>query len=135
MILSAINMGNTNMGVVNEYTEKLFSYGTLRYEPVQLSTFGRTLTGLPDVLRGYKLSQLQIKDPNVIATSGEAIHPILMATNNFTDKVEGVVFDVTSKELELADRYEVADYQREKVTLASGAHAWVYVGRQQKSRG
>jgi len=30
-------------------TELLFSYGTLQLEAVQLSTFGRTLVGTPDV--------------------------------------------------------------------------------------
>jgi hypothetical protein len=36
-------------------TEKLFSYGTLQYEAVQLDTFGRTLLGQKDVLLGYRL--------------------------------------------------------------------------------
>lgn len=108
-------------------TEKLFSYGTLRYEAVQLSTFGRKLNGSADILSGYKLSQLQITDPDVVATSGEAIHPILITTDNEIDKVDGIVFDVTLKELELADLYEVAEYKRVSVTLHSGIRAWVYV--------
>lgn len=108
-------------------TEKLFSYGTLRYEAVQLSTFGRKLVGNPDTLSGYKLSQVTITDSNVIAVSGDDTHPILIATHNENDKVDGVVFDITAKELELADRYEVADYKRVGVTLCSGVFAWVYV--------
>lgn len=108
-------------------TEKLFSYGTLRYEGVQFSTFGRKLNGSPDILNGYKLSQLQINDPHVVATSGEAVHPILIATGNMTDEVNGIVFDVTSKELALADQYEVADYKRVNVKLLSGLCAWVYI--------
>jgi hypothetical protein len=99
----------------------------LRYENVQLSTFGRKLNGSPDILKGYKLSQLQITDPHVIATSGEAIHSILIATRDITDEVQGWVFDVTSKELGLADQYEVADYKRISVKLVSGLFAWVYV--------
>lgn len=108
-------------------SEKLFSYGTLRCEEVQLSTFGRKLVGQIDTLDGYKLSQVQINDPDVIATSGETIHPILIATGNKKDKVDGVVFDVTLMELELADQYEVSDYKRLKVKLISGGFAWVYV--------
>jgi hypothetical protein len=121
--LSEINKMTMN----NLYTEKLFSYGTLRYEDVQLATFGRKLNGLCDALNGYTLSQLKISDPTVIATSGEAVHPILIATNNLTDKVDGIVFDVSVNELELADKYEVSDYKRVSVCLCSGLRAWVYV--------
>ena len=35
--------------------EKLFSYGTLRYDTVQLSTFGRKLDGAADTILGFKL--------------------------------------------------------------------------------
>ena len=116
------------MNINNPDTEKLFSYGTLRYESVQLSTFGRKLIGQPDVLSGYKLSQLTINVPHVVATSGEAVHPILVATGEQQDKVDGIVFEVTLKELSLADQYEVAEYKRESVVLLSGTNAWVYVG-------
>jgi gamma-glutamylcyclotransferase (GGCT)/AIG2-like uncharacterized protein YtfP len=107
--------------------EKLFSYGTLQYEAVQLSTFGRKLNGSPDVLCGYILSQLKINNPDVVAASGEAVHPILLPSGNKLDQIQGVVFDLSSKELELADQYEVADYKRISVTLFSGITAWVYV--------
>jgi len=109
------------------YTEKLFSYGTLRYDNVQLATFGRKLNGSPDALCGYRLEILQIQDPDVIATSGESNHPILMSTGKDIDKVEGIVFDVSLEELESADKYEVADYKRISVILYSGVSAWVYV--------
>ena len=62
--------------------ERLFSYGTLRYESVQLATFGRKLIGSTDILAGYTLSHLKIKNPDVVTTSGDAIHPILISTNN-----------------------------------------------------
>ncbi len=53
------------MNKVN-YTEKLFSYGTLRYETVQLSTFGGKLQGESAVLSGYQLSQVKITDPQAL---------------------------------------------------------------------
>lgn len=109
--------------------EKLFSYGTLRYEQVQLKTFGRLLNGNPDKLVGYKVSTLTITDPDVIALSGEAIHSILMPTGNPADIVEGTVFDVSADEVTLADSYEVSDYKRVATTLNSGAQAWVYVSK------
>jgi hypothetical protein len=44
-----------------EKFEKLFSYGTLQQEGVQLATFGRKLEGRPDQLNGYKLGLLEIE--------------------------------------------------------------------------
>ena len=60
-----------------DYTENLFSYGTLRYENVQLATFGRKLAGQPDNLPGYFLEKLKITDSEVIAKSGEDTHSII----------------------------------------------------------
>jgi gamma-glutamylcyclotransferase (GGCT)/AIG2-like uncharacterized protein YtfP len=113
---------------MQQASEKLFSYGTLQYEAVQLSTFNRKLNGSPDVLIGYRLSTLKISNPDVVATSGEAVHPVLIYTGNNTDQVNGVVFDITAQELQLADQYEAADYKRVSASLRSGSHAWVYVG-------
>ena len=41
---------------------KLFSYGTLQQENVQLATFGRTLVGSKDQLIGYQLGKIDITD-------------------------------------------------------------------------
>ena len=115
------------MEINHNYTEKLFSYGTLRYESVQLATFGRKLKGNPDILRGFSLTMVTIKDPDVIAKSGEAAHPIITFTGNTNDQVAGYVFDISHDELAQADSYEVADYKRISVQLKSGLNAWVYV--------
>ncbi len=103
-------------------TEKLFSYGTLQYEAVQLANFGRK-----DKIPGFSLSMLEITDPDVIATSGEVFHPIVTYTGDSADAVEGMVFDVSIDELKRADAYEVSDYKRNAVQLDSGLSAWVYV--------
>lgn len=108
-------------------TEKLFSYGTLQYEKVQISTFGRKLNGVSDVLAGYRLETIKINVSSVVDTSGAAVHPILRHTGNTEDEVTGIVFDITSKELQQADSYEVADYKRIRVKLHSDTQAWVYV--------
>lgn len=110
------------------HTEQLFSYGTLQYEAVQLSTFGRKLNGAADTLIGYALSNLTITDPKVLATSGTATHPVLMYTGNENDEVQGVIFEISPEELAAADRYEVADYKRVAAQFRSGKTAWVYVG-------
>ena len=96
---------------------KLFSYGTLQQENVQLATFGRTLVGSKDQLIGYQLGKIEITDDDVLAKSGKRFHPILLKTNNPTDKVAGVIFDITDDELAQADRYEVDAYARVEGTL------------------
>lgn len=115
------------MATHDERSELLFSYGTLQLEQVQLATFGRLLEGKPDDMPGFSLSMLKIDDPEVVATSGKTHHPVVAWTGNQDDKVSGTVFAITPAELGHADDYEVASYRRDKVALASGAVAWVYV--------
>lgn len=111
----------------------LFSYGTLQYESVQLSTFGRVLTGTHDVLVGCQLSTIEIVNPDVIALSGEFIHKILHYTDNPDDHVEGMLFEITPEELQQSDRYEVDSYKRVLIKLQSGQDAWVYIDKNVKS--
>jgi hypothetical protein len=108
-------------------TERLFSYGTLQQENVQLATFGRRLEGVADALPGYASFLVEITDPQVLATSGERFHPIVRETGNPADGVPGTVFTITGAELAAADDYEVSDYRRVLVRLASALDAWVYV--------
>jgi gamma-glutamylcyclotransferase (GGCT)/AIG2-like uncharacterized protein YtfP len=108
-------------------SEVLFAYGTLQTEPVQLSTFGRTLIGTPDALEGYRLKMIRIDDADFVATSGTAVHRNLEFTGDATDAVEGTAFKVTQSELEQSDAYEPAGYKRVLVQLRSGLNAWVYL--------
>ena len=109
------------------FTELLFSYGTLQDKAVQLANFGRELVGHRDTLPGYACQLLAISDPAVVALSGKTHHPIVQASGNQADKVEGTVFEISPAELAAADEYEVDDYQRISVVLGSGRQAWVYV--------
>lgn len=108
---------------------KLFSYGTLQQENVQLATFGRLLDGQADSIIGFVETMLEITDPEVIETSGKTHHPIVSPSDNPGDSVRGTVFLITDQELEQSDRYEVSDYERVQALLASGGVAWVYVAR------
>jgi gamma-glutamylcyclotransferase (GGCT)/AIG2-like uncharacterized protein YtfP len=110
---------------------KLFSYGTLQQENVQLATFGRRLAGRVDQLNGFIQTEIKIEDPDVIRASGKTHHPMLVFTNRPEDCVTGTVFDITDTELAQADDYEVDDYKRVAVILNSGLQAWVYVDAQQ----
>ncbi|WP_066547372.1 MULTISPECIES: gamma-glutamylcyclotransferase family protein [unclassified Sphingomonas] len=106
--------------------QALFSYGTLQLPEVQRATFGRLLSGTPDVLTGFRRIMIEIDDPDVRDASGIATHPALVADPD-APPIPGQVFDVTNAELAAADVYESANYRRITVTLMSGRSAWVYI--------
>jgi hypothetical protein len=108
-------------------TVLIFSYGTLQDRAVQLANFGRELTGSSDSLPGYTTSLLAIRDQAVIATSGKTHHTIAERSRDPAEEVRGMVFKVTPEELAAADRYEIPEYTRVRVTLKSGLQAWAYV--------
>ena len=83
---------------------------------MQLANFGRASTAL-----------IPIRDAAVVATSGKVHHKSAVGSNDLGDEVAGIVFEITPRELEAADRYEVSDYPRVLVMLKSGAQAWAYV--------
>lgn len=112
---------------MSETREQLFSYGTLRLESVQISTFGRRLEAKPDALVGYRVVMVQIGDRDFVAKSGSAEQRNLHFTGNEADSVEGIVFDITRDELKQADAYEPQGYKRALVQLRSGIEAWVYL--------
>lgn len=108
-------------------TERLFSYGTLQLESVQIATFGRLLAGTSDALRGFELVSLAIEDQKVIAISGKSPHTMASFTGRASDVISGTVFMVTPGEIQNADQYEVPAVKRVAVVLESGVRAWVYV--------
>jgi hypothetical protein len=108
-------------------TVLLFSYGTLQDRAVQRANFGRELAGSSDTLPGYSTALIAIRDPAVVEQSGKSHHALAERSSNVTDQVPGMVFKITPEELIAADRYEVSDYTRVRVTLGSGLQAWAYV--------
>lgn len=107
-------------------SERLFSYGTLRQPEVQQALFGRPVPTTGDVLPGFRVDVVTITDPAVIAASGSDRHPVLRRGGD-RDAVDGAWLELSPAELAAADEYEVDDYERVPVTLASGLQAWVYV--------
>lgn len=95
--------------------EKLFVYGTLKDSDVQERILGRTIKGVPDVLEGYRKSEIKINDNT---------YPIIKPCRN--GSIKGLVLLVTKKELKLIDEYETKAYKREKIVLKSRVNAWVY---------
>src|SRR5262245_35553253 len=113
---------------------RLFSYGTLQLERVQLSTFGRLLNGAHDELVGFEPGLVAIEDPDEAAALGTTNYANVVPNGLPDSRVAGTVFDVTDAELAAADRYEEpASYVRIQTTLASGTDAWVYVYRGQST--
>ena len=106
--------------------ENLFSYGTLQKDKVQLELFGRLLNGATDVLKGYRIASVEIKDEAFLAKGEEKFQRTLIPTGDATDLVEGTIFEIPAAELLLADKYEPDNYQRVKVMLQSGKKAWIY---------
>ena len=106
---------------------RLFSYGTLRLEQVQLDLFGRRLEGEADAVLGFALSTVTFDDPEIVEQSGTATHAILIASEGEPPPVEGTVFLLSAAELAAADEYEIAPYVRVEAPLRSGGVAWVYV--------
>jgi len=102
--------------------EKLFAYGTLKDKTIQENIFGRTLKGVPDRLIGYVINYIEIEEE-----FGLEKYPIIVATNNPEDIVNGVVYDISEKDVYLADTYEGLHYKRIEVTLESLQTAWAYI--------
>jgi len=102
--------------------EKLFAYGTLKDKDIQENIFGRSLEGVTDRLIGYVVDYIHIEEE-----FGIAKYPIINATENPKDVVEGILYEITEKEVGLADTYEGVLYKRIEVTLESGNTAWAYI--------
>jgi len=107
--------------------ENLFSYGTLQKDKVQIKLFGRLLNGAKDVLKGYKLSSIEIKDKSFLSKGEQKNQLTAILSKDYTDIIEGTVFEVSEEELILADKYEPDNYKRVKVVLQSGKEAWIYI--------
>jgi gamma-glutamylcyclotransferase (GGCT)/AIG2-like uncharacterized protein YtfP len=117
---------------MNSKKHRLFSYGTLQLEKVQIENYGRLLEGKKDTLFGYKLDKLKITDTEVLKKSGKEFHPIAVKTGSPNDVVEGTIFEITESELIATDKYEVNDYQRVLETFVSGEKAWIYIAKSDK---
>jgi gamma-glutamylcyclotransferase (GGCT)/AIG2-like uncharacterized protein YtfP len=101
--------------------EKLFAYGNLREKDIQETVFGRILKGVPEKLVGYAVKEIQIEEEYGIDS-----YPIITPTQNQDDTINGILYDLTLRELQLADTYEGKHYKRIQVQLQSNEVAWAY---------
>ena len=102
--------------------EQLFSYGTLQSKEIQMQVFNKLLTGTPDQLLGYKLKDLKIEEE-----FGIEDYFVAIPSENLSDSIDGIVYDISELDLAKADQFESNAYQRTKITLKSGTIAWIYI--------
>lgn len=101
--------------------ENLFAYGTLKDKEIQERVFGRVLKGTPDKLIGYAVSRIPIEEE-----FGIIQYPIIAQTQNPEDSIDGICYQLSERDLELADKYEGMHYKRIQVQLHSNETVWVY---------
>ncbi|HWC53309.1 MAG TPA: gamma-glutamylcyclotransferase family protein [Chitinophagaceae bacterium] len=117
----------TRVAPTPERMEYLFSYGTLQQGTVQLRLFGRILQSSSDVLVGYKLMDVEVKDESFLS-KGEKSHQLtVVLSGKKDDLVDGRVLAMTKEELTITDQYEPKEYKRMRVQLESGKNAWIYL--------
>lgn len=92
-----------------------------------MNLFGRILAGTADVLRGYKISTIEITDKTFLSKGEANFQNTLTISGDKNDMVAGTALELTNEELLTADKYEPANYRRIKVTLESGRKAWIYL--------
>ena len=98
---------------------RVFSYGSLQQEAVQLATFGVLLPGVAAEITGFELAHLERGGKRLANVVPSGIPG---------NRVSGTLFDFTAAQLAVADVYERTDnYVRIEVPLAAGGEAWVYV--------
>lgn len=95
--------------------ERLFVYGSLRDAPVQQKLLNTTLDGTPATVYGYHRH------------TEFGIYPVALPAVD-TNRIEGVVLEVTSEQLARLDEYEGDGYIRITVALADESTAWIYIG-------
>lgn len=100
---------------------KLFTYGTLQHDDVQENLFGRILNGTPEKLVGYALKEIQIEEE-----FGIVHYPVIVETHKQEDFINGIVYEISTIELNQADLYEGLHYRRVEVHLHSNQKAWAY---------
>ena len=102
--------------------EQIFSYGTLQSKEIQMQVFNKLLTGTPDQLLGYKLKDLKIEEE-----FGMTDYFVAIPSENSSDNINGIVFDISELDLAKADLFESNAYKRVEITLKSGKTAWIYI--------
>lgn len=107
----------------------VFAYGILKIEKIQVKNYGKKLEGSSDILRGYKLNSITIKDTVLIEDIETNNFEIAVNTKDENDIIEGFVFEINGEELAKTDQYLNTHYMRVLETNQKGEDVWVYVSK------
>jgi len=103
----------------------VFSYGTLQLPRVQQELLGRQVAMTDDALFGFETVPVEIDHPDVIEFSGSSTH-LGLVPGAADARIAGKLLHVTEADFPALDDYE-SGYRRVRVTVESGAAAWVYI--------
>lgn len=98
---------------------KIFSYGTLWKEDVQIREFGTKFKIDPDLdyVSGWDLITLRINDE---------VYKVMIEGKS---TISGAIVHVPTDLIDQVDRYEGEEYKRIEITTLSGEKCQVYVKR------
>lgn len=105
----------------------LFAYGTLQDAETQLDVLGRIADDGTDVLTGWRVGTAARRDRRDANPQGVMAVRVAHRTDDPHDKVVGTLLRLTLEELEAVDEYQAPSHHRERIRLASGRDAWVYL--------
>jgi gamma-glutamylcyclotransferase (GGCT)/AIG2-like uncharacterized protein YtfP len=95
---------------------KLFAYGTLLDQKIQIELFGEKISGTMDSISGYRVIQ-------GVKIEGIDYVTLIRDKNN---TVVGKVYNLTDKQLKIVDEYETSSYERILIKTNSGIDTFVY---------
>lgn len=98
---------------------KVFSYGTLWQQDVQVNNFGMTFSVDPDLdyVGGWNIIKIKMHGELCsVAVEGESI-------------VSGAIVDIPDDVIDDVDKYEGNEYKRIEITTLSGTKCQMYVKR------
>ncbi|QCK15656.1 gamma-glutamylcyclotransferase family protein [Mangrovivirga cuniculi] len=105
---------------------KLFAYGTLLEVPIQEKLFSRILKGKKDSLTGFRKSNIHCLE-NIDGEEIYSTYPAISKSGSNNEVLEGYLYELTDKELKIADKYEGLEYQRISILTNNGHQAYVYI--------
>ena len=100
--------------------KRLFVYGSLTDPEVQQLFIGRIIKGIPCSVAGYKLTETGY---------GKRTFPALIHEPHNSQKINGLVLDLTDTELLAIDQNQGQPYKRVKTVLSDKSTAWIYIAK------
>ena len=107
----------------------IFNYDASKSNDIRLHNNSNKHNGTKDTLSGYKLHDLNIGKLTSIEQNEVRNQSIAMKSTDHSNKIEGLVFEITGDELIQIDKSKVYDSKRVMETTDLGAEVWVYVAQ------